>query len=91
VCLNILNNVAIFIEFLPLESQQNQWIQVIQEFETLFRYLEPIMNKSYDYSSLFVIMGALLKIPSISNTKVYFNSINILLFKHYISCFSFSF
>ncbi|CAF0899614.1 unnamed protein product [Brachionus calyciflorus] len=69
ICLRILNNVSIYIEYLTLESQHSQWLLVIQEFETLFRQLEPLMNKSYDYTSFFVIMSNLLKVPSISTNK----------------------
>ena len=69
-CVTILNNVAVYIEFLPLESQQSQWTLVIQELETLFRKIEPLMNKLYDYTCLFLIMGNLFKISSISTNKV---------------------
>ena len=70
ICLNILNNVAIYIEYLPFESQQNQWVLVIQELETLLRHLELFMNKAFDYTCLFLIMKSLLKVTSIANCKV---------------------
>ena len=70
VCLQILKNVATYMDYLPLESQQSQWVLVMQELEILFLQLEPIMNKSCDYSSLFLIMITLLKVPSINNVKV---------------------
>lgn len=68
--MKILNNSAIFIEYLPNESQHNQWTSVIQELDTLFKNLEPVMNKSYDYTCLFVIMINLLKVTNVSNIKV---------------------
>lgn len=69
-CVSILNNVAIYMEFLPIESQHSQWTLVIQELETLFRRIEPLMSKLYDYTCLFLIMCSLLKISSISTNKV---------------------
>ena len=66
----ILNNVALYIQYLTLETNQGQWGLVLQEFETLFRHLEPLMSKSYDFTCLFIIMSSLLKVPAISNTKV---------------------
>jgi hypothetical protein len=68
--MNILNNIAIFIEYLPIEGQSHQWLLVFQEFETLFRQLEATMKRAYDYTCLFVIMIQLLKVPYISNSKV---------------------
>lgn len=54
-----------YIEYLPQETQHNQWTLVIQELECLFRRIEPLMNKLYDYTCLFVIMGHLFKIMGI--------------------------
>lgn len=71
VCMTILNNVAVYMDYLPLELQQSQWALVIQELEALFRKLEPLMNKVYDYTCLFMIMGTLFKVSSISSNKVY--------------------
>ena len=73
ICMKILNNIALYIEYLPIESQHSQWIMVIQEFENLFRQMEPLMNKSYDFTCLFVIMGSLLKVSSIATNKVILN------------------
>ena len=71
-CMVILNNIAVYIQYLPLETNQSQWTLVLQEFETLFRHLEPIMIKSVDYTCLFVIMSSILKVPAIASTKVVF-------------------
>ena len=68
-CMRILNNVSIYIEYLTLESQHSQWLLLIQEFETLFRQLETIMCKSYDYTCFFVIISNLLRVPGISTNK----------------------
>ncbi len=69
-CMIILNNVAIYIQYLSLETNQSQWTLVLQEFETLFRQMEQVMIKSADYTCLFLIMGSLLKVPAIATTKV---------------------
>ena len=68
--MTILNNVALYMQYLTLETNQIQWGLVLQEFETLFRHLEPLMNKSHDFTCLFIIMSSLLKVPAISNAKV---------------------
>jgi hypothetical protein len=68
--MTILNNVAHFINYLPLESQSNHWSLVLHELETLFRQLEPLMVKSYDYTCIFLIMQTLLKVSTIANNKV---------------------
>jgi hypothetical protein len=70
ICMIILNNVAVYIQYLSLETNQSQWTLVLQEFETLFRQMEPLMIKSADYTCLFLIMGSLLKVPAIATTKV---------------------
>lgn len=75
--MSILNSVAMYIEYLPIESQHSQWTLVIQELEILFRRIEPLMNKLYDYTCLFLIMGTLFKISSIVNNKVR-NTYNLL-------------
>ena len=87
VCLQILNNVATYMEYLPLESQQSQWVLVMQELEILFLQLESIMNKAYDYSSLFLIMITLLKVPSINNVKTILEPFSKLLCFILRSCF----
>ena len=70
ICMIILNNVAVYIQYLSLETNQSQWTLVLQEFETLFRQMEPLMIKSADHTCLFLIMGSLLKVPAIATTKV---------------------
>jgi hypothetical protein len=69
-CMSVLNNVAIFVECLPIEGQSQQWLLVFQELEVLFRHLESIMKKSWDYTCFFVIMTQILKVPYVSNSKV---------------------
>ncbi len=70
-CIRILNNTAVYIEYLPVETQHSQWALVIQELEALFRHIEPLMVKSYDYTCLFNIMSVLLKVPVIASNKVF--------------------
>lgn len=70
ICMNILNNVAIYMEYLPLETQQSHWTLVIQELEKMFHHMYLYMNKNYDYSCLFLIMTTLLKVVSIASCKV---------------------
>ncbi len=70
VCMSILNNVALYMKYVPIETQQSQWTLVIQEMETLFRQLEFVMHRNYDYSCLFTIMNNLLRLPAILSTKV---------------------
>jgi len=70
ICLQILDNVAIYIEYLPLESQQSNWTLVIQELEKLFHHMYLYLNKTYDYDCIFLIMTTLLKVNSISSCKV---------------------
>jgi hypothetical protein len=69
-CLQILDNVAIYIEYLPLESQQSHWTLVIQELEKLFHHMYLYLNKSNDCNCIFLIMTTLLKVNSISTCKV---------------------
>ncbi len=59
-------------KYLSIETQQSQWTLVIQEMETLFRQLELVMHRNYDYSCLFTIMNNILKLPAILSTKVTF-------------------
>jgi hypothetical protein len=66
----VLNNAAHFIDYLPLESQLSNWSLVLHELEILFRQLEPVMVKSYDYTCIFLIMQSLLKVSVIANSKV---------------------
>jgi hypothetical protein len=73
ICMTILNNVAIYIEYLPLETQQNQWSLVIQELETLFHQMYLSLTKSFDYTSLFMIMSTLLKLNYTTSCKVNIN------------------
>lgn len=77
--MRILNNVSIYIEYLSLESHHSQWLLVIQEFESLFRRLEPQLSKSYDYTCFFVIMSYLLKVPGIGSNKTILESFTKLL------------
>jgi hypothetical protein len=70
VCISILNNVAAYIKYLPHESQHTQWGLVIQELEMLFHQIEPLLNRSFDYTCVFTIMSALLKVTCIVNYKV---------------------
>jgi hypothetical protein len=77
ICLQILDNVAIYIEFLPLETQQSHWTLVIQELEKLFHNMLMFLNKSYDFTCLNLIMISLLKVSSISSSKVGFKLISI--------------
>lgn len=70
ICLQVLNNVAIYMDFLPLESQQSHWTLVIQELEKLFHHIHLYMNKDYDYTCIFLIMTTLLKVASIASCKV---------------------
>lgn len=70
ICIDILNNVAVFMEFVPQDTQYQQWLLVFEEFDILFKKIEPLMNKSQDYICLFKIIINLLKLPGISNCKV---------------------
>lgn len=70
ICINILNNACVFSEFLPFESHVPQWALVFQEIDVLYKKLAPIMNKSYDYTCIFMIMTNLLKVSSIATSKV---------------------
>ena len=65
----VLNNVAVYMEFLPLEAAQSQWGLVIQELEKLFDQIFLIMNKYTDYTCLFLIMATLLKVSYTTNCK----------------------
>ena len=69
-CITILNNVAVYIKYLPLETQHSQWNLVIQDLKILFHQIEPLLNRSYDYTCIFSIMNTLLKVTSIANYKV---------------------
>jgi hypothetical protein len=57
-------------EYLPMETQQSQWTLVIQEFETLFQQIYPVLNKLCDFTCLFLIMSFLLKITYTTSCKV---------------------
>ncbi len=72
ICIKVLNNAAVFIEYLSIESQHSQWILVIQELESLFRHIEPLMVKTYDYTCIFNIMSVLLRVSVIATNKVSF-------------------
>jgi hypothetical protein len=76
VCISILNNTAAYIKYLPHESQHSQWALVIQELETLFHQIEPLMHRSYDYTCIFSIMNTLLKVTCIVNYKVRYVLLN---------------
>ena len=68
--MSILNNVAIYIEYLPFESHQTQWTLVIQDLEALFHQMYLLMNKSADYTCLFLIMASMLKVNYTASCKV---------------------
>ncbi len=70
VCLNVLNNVCVFMTFLPVDLQQQQWQLVFQECENLFKKMEGILKKYNDYTCIFLILINLLKVSFISNAKV---------------------
>ena len=70
--MSILNNAALFIAHLSVDSHHAQWAHVIQELELLFVSIEPFLVKSYDYTCIFVIMSKLLKLPIIAANKVCF-------------------
>jgi hypothetical protein len=78
--MTILNNVAIYLKYLPVESQHAQWNLVIQELEILFHQIEPLLHRSFDYSCIFQIMNIMLKVSSITSYKVHIYHIRAIFF-----------
>lgn len=70
----ILNNIACYLDCLPLEAGLGPgavtWYGLVIQFEGLFRRLVLILPAIHDLTPLLQIMISILKVPSMQQSKV---------------------
>jgi hypothetical protein len=77
VCSTLLNNIAQFMEYIPIDSPIQLWTSVFLEFDFLFDKLIRVYTTiksntpiSYDLTPILRIMMNILKVPYIANVRL---------------------
>lgn len=67
---NAVQNLAIFMDYVAMETQTPTWNNILPLFDIFFRRLPQFLPTSCEISCVFKIMIQVLKVPSLSNFKV---------------------
>lgn len=66
----LLDNLAIYMNSISLESSATMWTNILNQFDTFFRRLTEILPVPCDVTSVLKIITCLLKVNGINNAKV---------------------
>lgn len=66
----IVDNVAVYLECLPLEAASVTWSSVIPLFETFLRKILPMVQNGNGMEGILRTMSCLLRLPGIAAFKV---------------------
>ena len=68
--LQLLDNMADYIDSLNLEAPNTQWLNILAQFDTFFRKLPQVLPNACDMNSSIRIMIHALKMPGLAQYKV---------------------
>ncbi|CAD5115352.1 DgyrCDS4332 [Dimorphilus gyrociliatus] len=67
--INAVQNLAVFMDYVAMETQTPTWNNILPLFDIFFRRLPQFLPTNCEISSVFKIMIQVLKVPSLSNFK----------------------
>ena len=67
----IMTNLNHYLSYISVEATSPHWTNILVQFETFFRRLLTVMTSPSDFTAVFKVMVAVLKIPNINSVKVY--------------------
>ncbi len=67
---NAVANLAVYLDFITLETTSPQWSNILTQFDMFFRRLPGLLPNPCDMGPILKIMTAVLKIPGLTSVKV---------------------